>query len=95
MSEEWRHPLDRLASQIGKNPAEVAAFDRFFAGLQEVAVARFKMEVSATNAARSMANFVTAFEDLDRRLTVQASAEIAAHPDLAHLNVQMDGFYDA
>lgn len=95
MSGEWRHPLDRLASQIGKNPAEVAAFDRFFAGLQDMAVARFKFEVSATNTAGSMANLVTAFEDLDRRLTVRASAEIAAHPDLAHLNAQMDGFYDS
>lgn len=87
-------PAERAATAGGKSAAEVAALDRFFAGLRELCVARFNLEVSAESANRSLNNLVTAMRDLDERLAATASAEIAAHPDLTYFNAQMDGYYN-
>src|SRR4051812_17105220 len=93
--DEERHPAERIASAIGKTPAEIAAVDRCLAGLREMAVARFKLNVSAENAARHLGNLVSMLRESDRRIAITEGAEIAAHPDLVYLNVQFDGFYDA
>ena len=91
MSDET--PAERAASHLGKSPAEVAAFDRVFAGLRERAVARLKFEVAAHDCAGAMRNFAAAWERSEERLSINEAREVAEHPDLAELNVRLDGFY--
>lgn len=87
------NPLERLSAQIGKNPAEVAALDRAFAGLRECAVARFNLEVSAKDTAGAFRNLAEALRESDRRLAITEASEIAAHPGLMEFDAQMNGFY--
>lgn len=86
---------ENVASKIGRTAAEVAALDRVFAGLREVGIARFGAGIAAESAARSMKNFCDAMQAADARLALDEAEQVAQHPDLAFLNAQMDGFYDA
>ncbi|NGO75417.1 hypothetical protein G6045_06960 [Streptomyces sp. YC504] len=60
---------------------------RILAGLHRKRAAELEMAAQAGLAARSM-------RKLTELLTEAEVREIAEHPDLAELNVQLDGFYE-
>lgn len=88
-----RTTWDHAAAAIGRTPAEVAAWDRVLAGLVDLEVAKGSLCVELEDATRKMKNFVVAMQRAELAATEYATAEIAAHPDLNYLDVQMDGFY--
>ena len=94
MSSPDENPFERLARLRGETPAEVAALDRVFAGLRELAVARFNMEVAAADCAGAMRNFTAAWQASEERLTAAEALEVAGHPDLAEVNVRLDALYE-
>jgi len=59
---------------------------RILAGLHRKRAAELEMMAEATRATRSMRRLVDLLTEAEVR-------EIAEHPDLAELNVQLDGFY--
>lgn len=59
---------------------------RIMAGRHRVAAAEHEMAANAVKAEKSMKAFVDAWNS-------GAARDIAEHPDLAELNVQLDGFY--
>lgn len=68
------------------SPAERACWDRLLASAREYAIARFNLNVDARECAGVLRNFQDAWVAAESRT-------ITTHPDLAELNVQMDGFY--
>lgn len=60
---------------------------RILAGLHRKRAAELDMAAAAGLAARSM-------RKLTEMLTAAEVRDIAEHPDLAELNVQLDGFYE-
>lgn len=60
---------------------------RILAGLHRKRAAELDMMAEAGLAARSMRQLVDVLTEAEVR-------EIAEHPDLAELNVQLDGYYD-
>lgn len=64
-----------------------AAMHRVLAGRLRLVAAEQDLAATAVLATRSMRRFAEAMNSSVRQ-------EVAAHPDLAELNVQMDGFYD-
>lgn len=71
------------------DPYELRAhMHRIAAGRLRVAAAEQDMAASAILAARSMKQFTEAFN-------AGVARDVAEHPDLAELNVQMDSFYSA
>jgi hypothetical protein len=60
---------------------------RILAGLYRKKAAELDMAAEAALASRSMRKFVDAWN-------AAVAQDIAQHPDLAELNVQLDGFYD-
>ena len=93
MDKDSETPAERIAAAIGKSAGEVAAYDSFFAGLREYAVARSKMFLAMHEAAGALRNFGDAWQAVEARLVEEEAAEVAAHPDLAEINVYLDGFY--
>lgn len=89
-----RTPFERIASTTGDNSAEVAALDRVFAGLREVAVVRLVLDLHAHEAAGALRNFADAWAASEERITTAEAIQVAAHPDLAELNVRLDALYD-
>lgn len=76
-------------------PGELAALDRVLAAWVDLEVAKGRLDIEAENAARTLRNFGDAWY-LSMVVEDFANAEeVAAHPDLAELNVMMDGFYSA
>jgi len=75
------------------SPAELAAWDRLAAAAHEYAVARAMLNVEAMEAAKSLENFAHAWIAADAALALDEAEEVATHPDLAELNVKLDGFY--
>ncbi|MGW8326491.1 hypothetical protein ACWGLE_01145 [Streptomyces sp. NPDC055897] len=71
------------------NPNELRARQlRFLAALHRKRAAELDMAAAAYVAAGSMQRFVEVITESEAR-------ELAAHPDLAELNVQLEGFYGA
>ena len=58
------------------------------AGRHRVAAAEHKMAAAALKAAKSLRGFSEAWN-------ASVANDVAEHPDLVELNVQMDGFYSA
>lgn len=92
-SSDDRAPSERVASSIGRSPAEVAGLDRLFAGLREVAVNKALLGLQMSETAGAFRNFADAWAAVDERLFVEEAAAVAGHPDLVELNVYLDGFY--
>lgn len=61
---------------------------RILAGLYRKKAAELDMAAEAALAARSMQRFTEAWD-------AGIAQDVAQHPDLAELNVQLDGFYGA
>lgn len=59
---------------------------RLRAQAHRIAAARDNLNATALGAARSMRHLVEAFQAAESR-------EVSEHPDLAELNVQLDGHY--
>lgn len=74
---------------------ERAAWERFAAAGRELFVAKAVLNVAAGEAAKSMQNFSAAWEISGWRIAEAEADAIAAHPDLAELDVRLDGFYGA
>lgn len=74
-------------------PAELAQVDRCLAGLREYVVARFNLEVMCAEATKALGNFAAAWVECEERLTRDEARQIAEHPDLAEVNVRLDGWY--
>lgn len=64
-----------------------AAMHRIMAGRLRVAAAEQDLAASAVLATQSMKRFADA-------MNASVAQEVAQHPDLAEINVQLDGFYD-
>lgn len=75
-------------------PAERAAIERCTAGLREIHVAQFNLFVAAYDAAGAMRDFAAALQATEDRIAAREAVEVAQHPDLAELNVRLDGYYD-
>jgi hypothetical protein len=88
-----RHPAERLASAVGKTPAEVAAMDRILTGLQEILIGCARLALEARETAESFKKLGLALAGLDARLDMDAIDIIASDPDLVELDVYLDGFY--
>jgi len=66
---------------------EVVSFGaRMFVGVVEVTLARHNLEEAAKEASKAVQGFADAWQ-------AGIDSDVAQHPDLAELNVQMDGFY--
>jgi hypothetical protein len=61
---------------------------RIMAGRHRVATAEHEMAAAALKAEKSLRAFAEAWNE-------GAAKDVAEHPDLAELNVHLDGFYDA
>jgi hypothetical protein len=71
------------------DPYEIRArLHRIMAGRLRVAAAQHDMAASAVMATKTMKQFTDAFN-------AGMARDVAEHPDLAELNVQLDGFYGA
>lgn len=68
-------------------PEEQAACFRARASMHRMMAARNDLMATVTEAAASMRKFATVMQ-------AGFNGEVAAHPDLAELNVQLDGYYD-
>lgn len=91
-------PDDFVAPLVPKwkasvSPAEAAALDRCLMGLKDLAVARSRLTIEVAELGKSMQNFAAAWVIAEWHETEAADDEIAAHPDLAQMNVYLDGFY--
>lgn len=56
------------------------AYMKFLAGLASLLVARFRLEIAATEAAHSVSNFANAMRDFDVRLQKQEFQDIRINP---------------
>lgn len=90
---EGRHPFEVVASAAGKTPAEVAAIDRIFTGLQDLAAKRLTLDLALRDATAALNKFAAAWMNSEDQVVATEAAEIAAHPDLQEWNVQADGWY--
>jgi hypothetical protein len=63
-----------------------AALYRLRAQAYRLAASRDELNATAIEATAAMRRFIAAFTEAE-------ASEIAEHPDLAELNVQLDGFY--
>jgi len=91
---EDRTPFERLSSAKGKTTAEVAAFDRFFAGLRERVIAEEKLALEIGEVTGALRNFAAAWQVSEDRITTDEARQVASHPDLAEVNVRLDALYD-
>lgn len=82
-----------IADLPGLSPAERAQADRTAAAALEADVAVANLAVAAHDAAGLLRNFMSALLAADFRIALDEAEKVAAHPDLAELNVQMDGWY--
>jgi len=74
-------------------PAQRAAADQVLAEYRERAVAIMRLSIEAHDAAASFRDFGAAIQASDFRCALDEAEEVATHPDLAELNVAMDGWY--
>lgn len=74
-------------------PAQRAAADQILAEYRERAVGKFQMAVEAHDAAGAFRDFGAAIQASDFRCALDEAEEVATHPDLAELNVTMDGWF--
>lgn len=89
-----RTPFELVANYLGDTPAEVAGWDRLLAGAREAIVARANLDLAASECAGAIRNFADAWIQSERRLIAAEADEIAAHPDLVEVNVELDARYD-
>jgi len=78
---------DGVSGESGPSPEVRAAAFRHLAQRLRAQAAVFDLAATCVLAQASTEAFATAFRTSEAQ-------EIAAHPDLAELNVQMDGYYD-
>lgn len=64
-----------------------AALGRLFALSVEKMLAEQEFMIAATGAAVAMNDFIAVFQS-------GVDSDVATHPDLAELNVMLDGFYE-
>lgn len=68
-------------------PAEQAFLERWGAGWREYTVARFNLDIAASEAGASLGRLARAVQAAEDR-------EVAEHPDLAEINVRLDALFD-
>jgi hypothetical protein len=90
---EFRTAVERAVSCLDGTVAARAALERTLTGMVRFAETRLSFEIAAHDAAGALRDFAEAWARSEERLTAAEAREIAAHPDLAELNVRLDGFY--
>ncbi|MFB6626494.1 MULTISPECIES: hypothetical protein [unclassified Streptomyces] len=55
--------------------------------------AKHRLIAGMHDAGAALAGLAKALHDADAHITATVAREVAEHPDLAELNVQLDGFY--
>lgn len=89
----WSPLFKALAEMPGLTPAERAAADRVHAAAVEADVAVLQLEVAAHEAAGALRDFAATWIAGDEVLKLDEAEQVAQHPDLAELNVRLDGWY--
>lgn len=74
-------------------PGEQAAWDRIEMARRDLEVAKLGLNIAAHEAAGALNDFATAWFAGDFRLALDEAEEVATHPDLAEMNVTLDGWY--
>lgn len=83
-------PCERIAEMAGRDAAEVAAVDRFLAGLRELNVSKLRLDLAVHELSGATERFASLLADgLDR----DAHAMLTEHPELVEADVYLDGFY--
>lgn len=89
----WWDVLHALSRQPGLSADERAAVERCLAGARECEVARLRLSMAASDAAGALRDFSAAWAAGDAALSLDEAEQVAQHPDLAELNVMLDGYY--
>lgn len=91
----WWYPFLRgLADAPHLTVAERAQADQTAAAALDLEVARAELDIAARECSGALTSFVAAWQAAELRADLDADEEVATHPDLVELNVQMDGWYD-
>lgn len=90
---DWISLLQACLQDPALTDAERAALDRILAGARELEMSKLRLDIAAGETAGRIRDFVAAFVAGDAALSLAEAEEIAGHPDLAELNVMLDGFY--
>lgn len=91
----WHAVFRWIADDPHRSVGERAAAERCMKASEDAATAALSMEVAAVETAGAMRDFMATWVAGDARMTLDEAEEVAQHPDLAELNVMLDGYYGA